>query len=150
MPYKPQTPAPSHALLGAFPSRALHRAAARSSRVLTSAPPPAFRPQEEGYASVLDRLKELMAPTSSEAPAAAAAAAAPPPPVLPSFDLAGVVALIRSGAVRRIVCMCGAGISVSAGIPDFRSPGSGLYHRLEAYNLPYPQVRRGDSLGEGG
>ena len=36
--------------------------------------------------------------------------------------------------------MVGAGISVSAGIPDFRSPGTGLYSQLEKYNLPHPQV----------
>lgn len=35
--------------------------------------------------------------------------------------------------------MCGAGISVSAGIPDFRSPGTGLYDNLQKYNLPNPQ-----------
>lgn len=28
----------------------------------------------------------------------------------------------------------------AAGIPDFRSPGSGLYHNLEKYNLPDPQA----------
>ncbi|GAB4819426.1 hypothetical protein N2152v2_006472 [Parachlorella kessleri] len=60
--------------------------------------------------------------------------------LLPSFDLQGVAELIKSGKARRIVCMCGAGISVSAGIPDFRTPGSGLYHKLEKYNLPYPQA----------
>lgn len=26
----------------------------------------------------------------------------------------------------------------AAGIPDFRSPKSGLYDNLEEYNLPYP------------
>ena len=36
--------------------------------------------------------------------------------------------------------MTGAGISTSAGIPDFRSPGTGLYSQLEKYNLPYPQA----------
>ena len=29
---------------------------------------------------------------------------------------------------------------VSAGIPDFRTPGSGLYDNLSAYNLPYPEA----------
>lgn len=34
----------------------------------------------------------------------------------------------------------GAGISVSAGIPDFRSPGTGLYSQLQRYNLPWPEA----------
>eukprot|EP00878_Enallax_costatus_P005040 GHUV01005300.1.p1 GENE.GHUV01005300.1~~GHUV01005300.1.p1 ORF type:complete len:247 (+),score=58.91 GHUV01005300.1:197-937(+) len=48
-------------------------------------------------------------------------------PVLPTLDLAGVAQLLKSGRVKRIIAMCGAGISVSAGIPDFRTPGTGLY-----------------------
>lgn len=60
--------------------------------------------------------------------------------LLPSFDLAGVAQLIQSGKAKRIICMCGAGISVSAGIPDFRSPGTGLYSQLQKYNLPYPHA----------
>ncbi|KAK3093843.1 hypothetical protein FSP39_020873 [Pinctada imbricata] len=36
--------------------------------------------------------------------------------------------------------MAGAGISTSAGIPDFRSPGTGLYDNLQKYNLPNPQA----------
>lgn len=28
----------------------------------------------------------------------------------------------------------------AAGIPDFRSPGTGLYHNLKAYNLPHPMA----------
>ncbi|OTF73375.1 NAD-dependent protein deacetylase sirtuin-2-like protein [Euroglyphus maynei] len=36
--------------------------------------------------------------------------------------------------------MCGAGISTSVGIPDFRSPKTGLFHQLEKYNLPYPEA----------
>ena len=34
--------------------------------------------------------------------------------------------------------MSGAGISVAAGIPDFRSEGTGLYHNLQKYGLPRP------------
>ena len=41
---------------------------------------------------------------------------------------------------KNIIVMTGAGISTSAGIPDFRSPGTGLYSKLEKYNLPYPQA----------
>jgi NAD-dependent deacetylase sirtuin 2 len=37
-----------------------------------------------------------------------------------------------------VVVMAGAGISVSAGIPDFRTPGTGLYDNLKKYNLPTP------------
>lgn len=29
---------------------------------------------------------------------------------------------------------------LAAGIPDFRSPGSGLYHNLQKYKLPHPQA----------
>lgn len=35
--------------------------------------------------------------------------------------------------------MTGAGISVSAGIPDFRSPGTGIYDNLKEYNLDSPE-----------
>ena len=36
--------------------------------------------------------------------------------------------------------MLGAGASVSAGIPDFRTPGTGLYDNLEKYKLPVPEA----------
>jgi len=42
--------------------------------------------------------------------------------------------------VTRVVVMTGAGISTSAGIPDFRSPVTGLYASLEKYDLPYPEA----------
>lgn len=30
--------------------------------------------------------------------------------------------------------------TLAVGIPDFRSPGTGLYSQLEKYNLPHPQA----------
>jgi len=39
-----------------------------------------------------------------------------------------------------IVVMAGAGLSTPSGIPDFRSPGTGIYHNLQKFNLPYPEA----------
>ena len=60
--------------------------------------------------------------------------------LLDSFDVAGVAAGICAGTYQNVCVMAGAGISVSAGIPDFRTPGSGLYDNLAKYNLPSPQA----------
>jgi len=38
------------------------------------------------------------------------------------------------------ICFIIAGVSVAAGIPDFRTPGTGLYDNLQKYNLPYPEA----------
>lgn len=50
--------------------------------------------------------------------------------------LQDVASLLR--ASKHIVVLAGAGISVSCGIPDFRSE-NGIYNRLGEYNLPNPQ-----------
>uniref|UniRef100_A0A2R8M2S1 Sirtuin 3 n=2 Tax=Callithrix jacchus TaxID=9483 RepID=A0A2R8M2S1_CALJA len=56
------------------------------------------------------------------------------------LSLQDVAELIRARACQRVVVMVGAGISTPSGIPDFRSPGSGLYSNLQKYNLPYPEA----------
>lgn len=60
--------------------------------------------------------------------------------VLQSVDIPGVVNAFKAGKFKKIVTMVGAGISTSAGIPDFRSPASGLYNNLQKYNLPHPEA----------
>jgi len=63
-----------------------------------------------------------------------------PRPKLSSLDLMGIAAYIREDLPKNIIFMVGAGISTSAGIPDFRTPGTGLYDNLSKFNLPNPQA----------
>ncbi|KAM6460115.1 NAD-dependent protein deacetylase sirtuin-3, mitochondrial isoform 2-T4 [Liasis olivaceus] len=56
------------------------------------------------------------------------------------LSLRDVMELIRKKECHRIVVMAGAGLSTPSGIPDFRSPGSGLYNNLQQYNIPYPEA----------
>eukprot|EP00559_Dactyliosolen_fragilissimus_P003346 CAMPEP_0184857198 /NCGR_PEP_ID=MMETSP0580-20130426/2361_1 /TAXON_ID=1118495 /ORGANISM="Dactyliosolen fragilissimus" /LENGTH=362 /DNA_ID=CAMNT_0027352653 /DNA_START=16 /DNA_END=1101 /DNA_ORIENTATION=+ len=48
--------------------------------------------------------------------------------------------LIREGKCKNITVLSGAGVSCSAGIPDFRTPGTGLYDNLQKYDIPYPEA----------
>lgn len=92
-----------------------------------------------------------------------------PDQLLDEVNFDGVVKYIKENKCKRIVTMAGAGISTcefnlygflskiaklsmhlvivenysiisAAGIPDFRSPGTGLYDNLQKYNLPSPQA----------
>ena len=55
-------------------------------------------------------------------------------------SLEALCSRVKAGRYKRVVVMAGAGVSVAAGIPDFRTPGSGLYDNLEKYSLPRPQA----------
>eukprot|EP01062_Namystynia_karyoxenos_P008407 TRINITY_DN1295_c0_g1_i3.p1 TRINITY_DN1295_c0_g1~~TRINITY_DN1295_c0_g1_i3.p1 ORF type:complete len:371 (+),score=131.86 TRINITY_DN1295_c0_g1_i3:131-1243(+) len=61
-------------------------------------------------------------------------------PVLQDFSIEGVAAFIREKDCKKIIVMTGAGISTAAGIPDFRSPVTGLYDNLQKYELPFPEA----------
>ena len=51
-----------------------------------------------------------------------------------------VITNLTHNVYQNIVVVSGAGVSTSCGIPDFRTPGTGLYSKLEEYNLPYPEA----------
>ncbi|BFZ04260.1 hypothetical protein BsWGS_07299 [Bradybaena similaris] len=54
--------------------------------------------------------------------------------------LADVATMLKNGQAKNVVIVAGAGISTPSGIPDFRTPGSGLYDNLQQYNIPYPEA----------
>jgi NAD-dependent SIR2 family protein deacetylase len=55
-------------------------------------------------------------------------------------SLRALASWIQEGKCRRILVLSGAGVSVAAGIPDFRTPGTGLYDNLQQYDLPFPEA----------
>ncbi|XP_022227081.1 NAD-dependent protein deacetylase Sirt2 [Drosophila obscura] len=57
--------------------------------------------------------------------------------VIPDLTFKGLADHWREKGFKNIITMVGAGISTSAGIPDFRTPGTGLYDNLSKYKLPY-------------
>ena len=57
-----------------------------------------------------------------------------------TFSYQDLVSGLKEGKFKKILVMTGAGISVSAGIPDFRSPKTGVYDNLKDYNLPTPEA----------
>jgi len=60
--------------------------------------------------------------------------------VLKTPDISGLAEYIAADKCKNIVLMLGAGVSTSAGIPDFRSPETGLYANLARLKLPYPEA----------
>ncbi|QSZ32109.1 hypothetical protein DSL72_001678 [Monilinia vaccinii-corymbosi] len=63
-----------------------------------------------------------------------------PPHTLTARSIEGIAKFIKDGQAKNIVVLTGAGISTSAGIPDFRSPETGLYANLAALDLPYAEA----------
>ena len=61
-------------------------------------------------------------------------------PQEPSFTREKLVQGLKDKTFKKIVFLTGAGISVSAGIPDFRSPKTGIYANLARYKLPKPEA----------
>ncbi|HEX3317708.1 MAG TPA: NAD-dependent deacylase [Solirubrobacteraceae bacterium] len=57
-------------------------------------------------------------------------------------DVERLAALIRDA--RSVVALTGAGISVPSGIPDFRSPGTGLWEKVDPMEVAHIDVFRRD------
>eukprot|EP00986_Skeletonema_menzelii_P011639 scaffold6071_cov146-Skeletonema_menzelii.AAC.8 len=51
-----------------------------------------------------------------------------------------IAKMLASKKYTKIIVLTGAGVSCNAGIPDFRTPGTGLYDNLQKYNLPFPEA----------
>ena len=56
-----------------------------------------------------------------------------------NFTYDDLIQGLKENKFKNICFATGAGISVSSGIPDFRSPKTGLYENLKEYNLPKPE-----------
>lgn len=54
------------------------------------------------------------------------------------MSVEGLGHFIVQNDIRNILVLLGAGASVAAGIPDFRSPKTGIYDNLESFNLESP------------
>ena len=54
---------------------------------------------------------------------------------LSSLDIKGLAGYIKNGYAKKILILTGAGISVKSGIPDFRSPGTGIYDNIKKYGI---------------
>jgi NAD-dependent deacetylase len=61
-----------------------------------------------------------------------------------ALELARLVELVRGA--RSVVALTGAGISVPSGIPDFRSPGTGLWEAVDPMEVAHIDAFRSDPV----
>ncbi len=57
-----------------------------------------------------------------------------------SYTLENLINEIVSKKFKKILVLTGAGISTPSGIPDFRTPNTGIYDNLAKFNVPYPEA----------
>ncbi len=62
----------------------------------------------------------------------------------PTTGIARLAELI--GNARSVVALTGAGISVPSGIPDFRTPGTGLWENVDPMEVAHIDAFRGDAV----
>ncbi|KAI9247998.1 DHS-like NAD/FAD-binding domain-containing protein [Phascolomyces articulosus] len=62
------------------------------------------------------------------------------PSPLKDQTLESIAQLIKDKKASKVIVLTGAGISTKAGIPDFRTKGTGLYDNLQKFELPYPEA----------
>ncbi|KAH9922865.1 DHS-like NAD/FAD-binding domain-containing protein [Epithele typhae] len=63
-----------------------------------------------------------------------------PTVVLEDRDVRSIAKYMKSPQCKRVFVILGSGVSVASGIPDFKSPKTGLYASLAQLNLPYPRA----------
>lgn len=120
-------------------------AGAAANAAVTDSPSPSSRQQQQQQqqerdaqddeANVLERILRKLSLPASPSRAAPALDGIDPP------TLDGVARALVHNAARlrnRVLVLCGAGISCAAGIPDFRSRGTGLYANLARYRVDEP------------